>query len=69
MLILGIDIAKDKFDIALYQGKGLLATGQFSNNPAGFQKLSQWLKHRSGVGVPGSNGALWRPPGYVSAPG
>jgi len=28
MIILGIDIAKDKFDVALYKGKKLIATGQ-----------------------------------------
>jgi len=27
-MILGIDIAKDKFDVALYKGKKLIATGQ-----------------------------------------
>lgn len=47
MMILGIDIAKDKFDIALYKGKNLIATGQFDNTPAGFKKLSKWLKNKA----------------------
>jgi len=46
MMILGIDIAKDKFDIALYKGKKLIATGQFNNTPVGFKKLSKWLKKK-----------------------
>ena len=46
-MILGIDIAKDKFDIALYQDKELIATGQFNNSPAGFKKLSKWLKNKT----------------------
>jgi len=46
-MILGIDIAKDKFDIALYKGKKLVATGQFDNTPAGFKKLSKWLKKKA----------------------
>jgi transposase len=46
MMILGIDIAKEKFDLALYQGKELVATGQFANNATGFKKLSQWLSHK-----------------------
>lgn len=43
MLIAGIDIAKEKFDIALFQGKELLATGKFANHETGFQQLSRWL--------------------------
>ncbi len=49
MMILGNDLAKDKFDVALYQGKDLVATGQFDNIAAGFKKLSKWLKNK-GVG-------------------
>ena len=45
-MILGIDIAKSKFDVALFQGKRHLASGQFTNAAAGFKKLSQWLKNR-----------------------
>ncbi len=47
MMILGIDIAKKKFDVALYKGKKLIATGQFDNTPAGFKKLSKWLKNKA----------------------
>jgi len=47
MMILGIDIAKDKFDIALYKDKQLIATGQFNNTTAGFKKLSKWLTKKS----------------------
>lgn len=47
MMILGIDIAKEKFDVALYQDKHRRATGQFTNNLAGFKKLRQWLKNQA----------------------
>jgi len=46
MMILGIDIAKEKFDVALYEDKELIATGQFTNNPAGFKKLSKWCNNK-----------------------
>ena len=46
-MILGVDIAKEKFDIALYQGKELVATGQFANSAIGFKKLSQWLNNKA----------------------
>ena len=45
-MILGIDIAKSKFDVALFQDKQHLASGQFSNDTAGFRKLQQWLKNK-----------------------
>ncbi|HHJ06673.1 MAG TPA: IS110 family transposase [Anaerolineae bacterium] len=45
-MILGIDIAKKKFDVALYEGKSLVSSGQFDNTPAGFKKLSRWLKKK-----------------------
>ena len=47
MMILGIDIAKEKFDVALYKDKELIANGQFDNNSASFKKLSKWLKNKS----------------------
>ena len=47
MMILGIDVAKAKVDIALLDGKALIATGQFDNTSAGFKKLSKWLKHKT----------------------
>lgn len=46
-MILGIDIAKDKFDVALYQDGQLIAWGQFANTPVGFKKLSKWLKNKT----------------------
>jgi len=46
-MILGIDIAKNKFDVALFQGKQHLASGQFTNNAAGFKKLSRWLQNKA----------------------
>ncbi len=49
MFYLGIDIAKAKFDIALYQDQQLMASGQFANTPTGFKKLSRWLRSK-GVG-------------------
>src|SRR5947207_15187032 len=43
--ILGIDIAKDTFDVTLWQGTQR-QSGQFSNDPAGFKQLSSWLRKR-----------------------
>jgi predicted NBD/HSP70 family sugar kinase len=40
--ILGIDIAKDKFDCALLSGPGK-ALKQFHNGPRGFKQLLAWL--------------------------
>lgn len=45
-MILGIDIAKKKFDVALYNDKEHIASGQFDNTMAGFKKLSKWLKNK-----------------------
>jgi len=45
-MILGIDVAKEKVDVALVKGKQLVAAGQFDNRPAGFKKLDKWLKHK-----------------------
>jgi len=43
--ILGIDIAKEKFDVALLRGEKV-TTGRFSNTTAGFGMLKRWLaKH------------------------
>ncbi len=47
MLMIGIDIAKEKFDVALFQGKELLATRKFANHEAGFQQLSRRLTRQS----------------------
>jgi len=51
MMILGIDIAKDKFDVALYKGKKLVVTGAFDNTLAGFKKLSKWLRNKAAAQV------------------
>jgi len=45
--ILGIDIAKKKFDVALYVA-GKYRHKTVPNSPAGFETLSAWL-HRNGV--------------------
>lgn len=45
-MILGIDVSKDKLDVALYEGKQGLGSGQFANTAAGFKKLSKWLKNK-----------------------
>lgn len=42
---LGIDIAKDTFQVALLH-LGQTHQGQFANQPAGFKKLAAWLKKR-----------------------
>ena len=41
--ILGIDISKAEFDVALVQD-GRTKTGVFPNTPQGFSKLGRWLK-------------------------
>ncbi len=46
-MILGIDIAKKKFDVTLTQAGKVIASGQFNNTPAGFKKLSKWLKKKT----------------------
>lgn len=48
MNVLGIDISKRKFDVALLQDEEC-RTATFSNEPIGFVKLRKWLKkHRAG---------------------
>jgi transposase len=44
--ILGIDIAKRTFDVALLHDTGIYSTGQFVNSPEGFQSLRRWLSNR-----------------------
>ena len=39
-MILGIDVAKNKVDVALVDGKQAMGSGQFANTEAGFKKLS-----------------------------
>ena len=43
---LGIDIAKDTFDVALRNGDDSCSTGHFDNTLDGFQSLRRWLAHR-----------------------
>lgn len=42
--ILGIDISKKHFDVALLLPSGKRKNKKFSNNPEGFQALSAWLE-------------------------
>ncbi len=42
--ILGVDIAKLKFNVCLIREDGRLRHRVFANNPAGFTHLSEWLK-------------------------
>jgi hypothetical protein len=41
--ILGIDMAKDKFDCCLLAEGAAPSVGLFANTPAGFKKLMRWL--------------------------
>src|SRR3990167_11025941 len=41
---IGIDIAKDKFDVALKLGDKFIST-VFKNNISGFEKFEEWIKH------------------------
>ena len=41
---LGIDIAKEKFDVRI-EVKGKAKKKQFENTRSGYEKLSEWLKH------------------------
>ena len=43
--ILGIDIAKETFDVVLLHD-GRQQSAQFSNDPAGFKTLGSWLHKR-----------------------
>jgi transposase len=44
-VILGIDVSKDKLDVALLQGEQCLHK-VITNNPKGFEQLGHWLKNR-----------------------
>jgi transposase len=41
--VLGIDISKAKFDVALIQGNAKIKSKLFANNPEGFAELQEWL--------------------------
>ena len=45
-MILGIDVSKEKVDVALFDGKQAMGAGQFVNTEVGFKKLSKWLKNK-----------------------
>jgi len=45
-MILGVDVAKDKVDVALFDGKQCIVSGQFNNTLAGFKKLVKWLGNK-----------------------
>lgn len=44
--ILGVDIAKFKFNVCLINTNGKLKHKVFANTAAGFEQLSQWLSKR-----------------------
>src|SRR5688572_13609018 len=46
--VLGIDIAKAKFDVALQRPDGRVRRKSCANSPAGFRELEMWLR-RAGV--------------------
>ena len=50
-MILGIDVSKDKVDVALFDVKSSLGSGRFDNTEAGFKKLGKWLKNKAGAEV------------------
>ena len=48
MLYSGIDVSKDKLDIAITSnGKEIISSGTFDNNLGGFKKLFSWIKKHS----------------------
>lgn len=49
--ILGIDIAKAKFQVALLLADGKVRHKTFANGAAGFQQLAEWLQRYSLTGV------------------
>jgi transposase len=46
--ILGIDISKAKFDVALLKGEHKIKSKVFTNNPVGFAELQAWLNSQAG---------------------
>ncbi len=45
--ILGIDISKETFDVALLDNESTYSTGHFYNSREGFESLHHWLSNRS----------------------
>lgn len=52
---LGIDISKQRFDVALLTGSKRAKLKQFCNDPSGFEQLSDWLQ---GQGVERVHGCM-----------
>jgi transposase len=50
-MLLGIDIAKAKFDVALLLANGKYKTKVFANNSKGFTSLHQWLADQQALQV------------------
>lgn len=50
LITLGIDISKDKFDVALLANERY-RTGTFNNNKKGHQSLANWLKKQQAKGA------------------
>ena len=44
-MILGIDIANDKFDVDLFSERTLQSSGAFKNDFTGYKKLHKWLSN------------------------
>jgi transposase len=49
--ILGVDIAKKKFDVTLLNEKGGKRRKTLANTPAGFQALSTWLQRHTNAAI------------------
>jgi len=50
-MILGVDVSKDKVDVALIEGKQALGSGEFANTGVGFKKLDKWLSNKGAGSV------------------
>ncbi len=48
----GIDVSKDKLDVALLDEAGQRQAGQFENTASGYTQLARWLTKRRAVGSP-----------------
>ena len=44
---IGIDVAKNKFDVYLQPENGSPKQGQFNNNQAGFEAFLAWVKQHT----------------------
>jgi transposase len=48
----GIDVSKDKLDVALLDDAGASQVGQFDNMASGYAQLGRWLSKRRAAGSP-----------------